>query len=450
MPTDKFYSFSKNQMIPLLFGIFFSLMSLCLFQFQKYQKLSIIFLLLGALALRLFVGLLDGHLTYWDEQFHALVAKNMMIEPFKPMLYKNPILPYDETNWIQGHIWLHKQPLFLWQMALSMKIFGISEFGLRLPSILMSTIIVAFIYRIGKQHINKQVGYFAALFFSFSHFVLEITAGFIHTDHNDIAFLFYVTASIWAWTEYEKLTNANRRNIFIILIGVFAGCAVMNKWLTGLLVYAGWGLSLWLNNFGKINLIKYRDLLLSLLMSIFTFIPWQIYINTNFPKISQFENKLNTRHFFEIIEDHGGDFWWHINQSFDMYKVDPFLLILCIVILFNSIQTHSVKIGLIFNILLIYLFFGIASTKMIAFTFCVSPMIYLGLGNLFEKLTQVNFMNYHFSKITTTNSIFTIIFCCWISWYNFDYPKIIENHTMQDKTTSSFFYQRMKSSKFIK
>lgn len=87
---------------------------------------------------------------------------------------------------------------------------------------------------------------------------------------------------------------------------------------------------------------------------------------------------------------------------------------------------------------------------MIAFTFCVSPLIYLGLGNLFEKFTQINFLNHHFSKTTMTNSIFTIIFCCWISWYNFDYPKIIENHTMMNKTTSSFFYQRMKSSKFIK
>ncbi len=35
----------------------------------------------------------------WDERYHALVAKNMIEQPFKPMLYKNPVLPYDYKDW---------------------------------------------------------------------------------------------------------------------------------------------------------------------------------------------------------------------------------------------------------------------------------------------------------------------------------------------------------------
>ncbi|MBP7399885.1 MAG: hypothetical protein KA954_09890, partial [Chitinophagales bacterium] len=81
-------------------------------------------LFFGALGIRILFNSFFPYLHDWDERFHALVAKNMMTHPFTPMLRANPVLPYDETSWTDGHIWLHKQPLFLWQMALSMKIFG--------------------------------------------------------------------------------------------------------------------------------------------------------------------------------------------------------------------------------------------------------------------------------------------------------------------------------------
>jgi len=42
---------------------------------------------MGALGVRIFAAMLDPFLNTWDEQFHALVAKNMMANPFKPMLY---------------------------------------------------------------------------------------------------------------------------------------------------------------------------------------------------------------------------------------------------------------------------------------------------------------------------------------------------------------------------
>jgi 4-amino-4-deoxy-L-arabinose transferase-like glycosyltransferase len=80
---------------------------------------------------------LDHFLILWDEQYHALVAKNMLKNPFKPTLYPVELLDYDYRNWSANYIWLHKQPLFLWQIALSLKIFGTTELAVRLPSILL-------------------------------------------------------------------------------------------------------------------------------------------------------------------------------------------------------------------------------------------------------------------------------------------------------------------------
>src|SRR3954464_6835379 len=98
---------------------------------KGHEKAALMILFIGALFIRFFVAYLDPFLNPWDERFHALVARNMMDHPFSPMLVKDNLLWYDHTNWCGNHIWLHKQPLFLWQMALSMKIFGVSEFAIR-------------------------------------------------------------------------------------------------------------------------------------------------------------------------------------------------------------------------------------------------------------------------------------------------------------------------------
>ncbi|PCH69138.1 MAG: hypothetical protein COC01_02295, partial [Bacteroidetes bacterium] len=150
------------------------------------NKLSIILLLVGAFGIRMFMASLDPFLHLWDEKFHALVAKNMLSNPFEPMLYTDPVMPYDFKSWVSNHIWLHKQPFFLWQIALCFKLFGVNEFVLRIPSVLMSTLQVYFIYRIGKISLNKNIGYYAAFLFCLSNYFIEMVSGSIIMDHNDV------------------------------------------------------------------------------------------------------------------------------------------------------------------------------------------------------------------------------------------------------------------------
>ena len=233
-----FYSFQTN--IGLFVASIPALLSILVFFNYNRKKLALQLLVLSAFLLRLLMSALDPFLHNWDERFHALVAKNMMQSPFKPMLHKNPILPYDFADWSTNHIWLHKQPLFLWQMALSMKIFGVNEMAIRLPSVLMGTISVYFIYKIAEYWFkNETTAFLAALIFTFSNYQLSLTSGRFALDHNDVAFTFYVTASLWAFTRYLR---SNFKIRWAIFIGIFVGCAVLNKWLTGFLVYGGWGL----------------------------------------------------------------------------------------------------------------------------------------------------------------------------------------------------------------
>lgn len=159
--------FTLSQFSLLSSSIFIYFTSILFFLFKK-QKTSVILLLIATFVLCMFSIFLDPFLNFWDEQFHALVAKNLSNNLFKPVLYPDPILPYDSTNWTENYIWLHKQPFFLWQMAISIKIFGPTVFAIRLPSALCFTFATFCTYRIGKNLVNEKIGFFGALFFNSS------------------------------------------------------------------------------------------------------------------------------------------------------------------------------------------------------------------------------------------------------------------------------------------
>ena len=370
-------SFIHQYLFVMQLGVFLVAAGIASFEFQSKKTISLILLVLGALALRIFVSLIDPFLHLWDEQFHALVAKNMMINPFKPTLLIDPILSYDYKFWPSNHVWLHKQPLFLWQIALSFKLFGINEFTLRLPSLIMSAIMVFFTYRIGYISFNKRAGFYAAVLFTGSNFLIELASGRINTDHNDIAFLFYITASIWAWFEYSK----SKRKYWILVIGLFSGFAILVKWLTGLLVYSGWFISIIAIKKSREQRQNYMALLKSLIITIIVALPWQIYILIRFPKESAYEFGLNSRHFFKAVEAHGGNWLFHFDKIKDIYGVNFEYLIYSSIFIFLFIKVKKkFKIAILTWILAVFIFFSIAATKMIAFTIIVSPLVYVIIG----------------------------------------------------------------------
>jgi len=133
--------FDSTQVSLLILGCVFFVLSI-VSQLRKRNDFSIVFLGLTAMCIFSFSALLDPFLNLWDERFHALVAKNLMNHPLMPTLYDDPVVDMAYDRWDRYYIWLHKQPLFLWQIALSFKIFGVSEFALRLPNVVLATVLV--------------------------------------------------------------------------------------------------------------------------------------------------------------------------------------------------------------------------------------------------------------------------------------------------------------------
>jgi len=414
-------------------GIFLVAAGIVSFEFQNKKTLSIILLVLGALALRIFVSLIDPFLHLWDEQFHALVAKNMMSNPFKPVLINDPILSFDYKSWPENNVWLHKQPLFLWQIAMSFKLFGVNEFTLRLPSIIMSAIMVFFTYRIGSLSYNKRAGFYAAVFFTGSNFLIELTSGRTPTDHNDVAFLFYVTASIWALFEYFY----SKRKYWIYIIGIFSGFAILVKWLVGLLVYSGWFISIVATKNSRKQKKNYFELLKSLFITILIALPWQIYILIRFPKESSYEFGRNSLHFFKALEGHGGTWKYHLETIKDIYGIHFEYIIFASLIIFLFIGIKKVyKISILTWVLIVYVFFSLAATKMIAFTIIVSPLVYVIIGIVMAflfDLLKSRFTNPSLQRWVPSILSLAIIFFIFFNFLHFE--KLTLQNTQKRKST---------------
>lgn len=345
------------------------------FSFRYHKKdnyfVAILLLLVCGLVLRVYVSS-DFFLHTWDERYHALVAKNFMQHSLKPTLYDNPLLPYDYKNWMANHIWVHKQPLPLWFMAGSMWLFGINEFALRLPSILLTTIGIFLTFFIGKYFFSRKTGFLAAFFYSINGLIIELTAGRVATDHIDIFFLFFIELAVF----FSIVLVQKKKLIYTVLLGISMGLAILSKWLPALIVLPIWLLIAYDSGKFKIKEIIFHSLV-SLFVSVLIFLPWQIYIFKSFPLEAQWETSFNLKHFTEVIEDRTGPFYYF----FDKIRVNYGELIYLPLFWFfwkvtrKQIDYKSIAICIWF--LVPFFIFSIAKTKMQAYLLFTAPALFM-------------------------------------------------------------------------
>lgn len=354
------------------------LLAASLFFLFRYPNARLNYLLLFAATAVFSTGFvfMDPYLHPWDEQFHALVAKNMADgNPFHPVLLDG-CATLGHRDWTNNATWLHKQPLFLWQMALSVKIFGANLFAVRLPSVLLHACSTVLVLSVAKRYLSYFFAVLAAVLFGFSGLLNDYVSGAMGMDHNDVAFVFYVTASLWTWLKYRE-TRALK---WAVLTGLFSGGAVLCKWLVGLLVFAGWGLIVTVY---ERNRTAWKHLLIALGTTVLIAMPWQIWCMVSFPREFTFEAGYNSLHFFRALEQHSGDtlFYWHgmkaIYGGGELMRVIVLAgLILGWITAFRKRDRKWLFAAATFT--LVYLFFTAAATKLPGYVLIVS-----GFGFIF-------------------------------------------------------------------
>lgn len=370
----------------LVFGIL--TIAICTFGYGYALKCHAEDRLAAALWLLIFCGLVlrvytstDLFLHVWDERYHALVAKNLLLHPLTPTLYESPVLPYVFQNWTANHVWLHKQPLPLWCMALSMNCFGINELALRLPTVLLSTAGIYLTYSIACHFFDRKVAFFAAFLFSINGLILELTGGRVATDHIDIFFMFFVLLGI-----HFSIRFAQRPKVITsVLVGFCIGAAILCKWLPALIVLPIWLLLVWDSRQLKSKAIM-MHLGIIAIVCLGTVMPWQLYIFHTFPNEANWEANYNLRHWSEVIEGHKGGYGFYL----DVIRINYGDLIY-LPLLWFLWKVARGRFGLQNLTVLVWvgvplIFFSCAATKMQGYLLFTTPALFMITGKFWYVL----------------------------------------------------------------
>lgn len=375
--------FNDRDLIFLVTGLVSACASVILFMRGKVALAGVTIILAG-FVLRLWMAFIDPFVNIWDEQYHALVAKNLAEHFFTPTLVDQPLQATDPAYWAYTHVWLHKPPLFLWQMALSIKMFGTTEWAIRIPSVLLSTLMIPAVFRMGKHLSGERTGYIAAVLVASSNILINVNSGFLNTDQNDGVFVSYICFSFWAWVEYIYAP----RKRWIVLTGIFAGAAILTKWLPGAMVFGAWGIALITDKSMRTNLRSWLHLSLAVLVCALVAAPWFIYASQMWPESFSAAMMNYTGHFDDSMT-HGGSWWYH----FSVLKEQNGTLFICLfvtgaLLIAADDVKRSVKWGMFFTIAVVFLFYSLVQARMPLFCLPLLPLLILFAAHLLNRIAE--------------------------------------------------------------
>ncbi len=264
-------------------------------------------LMLAGLVFRLFANA-DQYLHPWDECYHALVAKNLITHPLVPTLVDRPAQDFGPDSWCCTHIWLHKPPLPLWLMAGSMALFGVNEWAVRLPSLLLSLAAILLTYRMGRLLFNAPIGLLAAFLHAVNGKLIELAAGRESSDHVETCHIVMFQAAMWFVLQDWK----NPKTRYAVWIGLFAGLAFMSKWTPAFFIPMIWlAGAVWKRrDIGKV--MKHATLLGA--GALLVALPWLWHIWVAFPVESRALLQFLLRYGSEVVEHFSGPWYFYLDS----------------------------------------------------------------------------------------------------------------------------------------
>ncbi len=279
------------------------------------------------------------------------------------------------------------------------------------------------IFRMASLTIHPRAGFIAAFFHTLCFFQIEQTSGVIGMDHNDIAFCFYITVSIWAFLEFL----VKQKWQWVLMMGLSAGLAVLNKWLPGMIVYGGWCMWLLFDPLARSEGKKrWLAFLISGFVACLVFIPWQLYIMDRWPNLSAYVYYFNRLHIFMPLEGHAGDDWFHFRMYGTQYGYWSAAFLLVGAIALMRRRRHPAHVyAVFFPILATYIFWTVVQTKSFAYVFYISPLIWLCVGGGIHTVWQ--YVETRFPSVKPVKVVFYCILL-YLGWITISFSALRRSH----------------------
>lgn len=176
----------------------------------------------GSLIFMPFLGSVS--LFDWDEINFAEAAREMILKGDYLNVQIN-FMPFWE-----------KPPLFFWLQVLSMKMFGINEFGARFPNAVCGILTLMVLYHMGKKLFDHRMGVIWMIVYAGS--ILPFF--YFKSGIIDPWFNLFILTGIYFGASYLVLDE--RRSLHAMLSGLSIGLAILTKGPVALLLFGLTGL----------------------------------------------------------------------------------------------------------------------------------------------------------------------------------------------------------------
>jgi len=271
-----------------------------------------------------FIGLGSRHLAGGDEPRVAGIAAET----------------YINGNWVEPKLnnipFLEKPPLYFWADALSMQVFGRTDFAAKLPSAVAAFLGVLSLFALARGLGMSAFGALLSVVF------LSTAAQFWNYGRKcmiDIFLAVFIAFAMWAFWELCQSKKTKNISLWFICFSLMLGGAIFSKGLIGLAIpCSALFFYLAINDFyieKKLNLKPWIYLFIGAILS---FIPvalwiWALYEKSGYDAVYTVVWTNNFGRFSGEHKQHIESFWYYAPKLFE--QLQPWTILLPFALWFN-------------------------------------------------------------------------------------------------------------------
>lgn len=284
------------------------------------------------------------------------------------------------TPRLNGVKYFEKPPLFYWLQSLSIKIFGLSEWSLRLWTALFAFIGCLTVYIAGRKLFDRRTGIISSVVLATS--LLYYAMGRIIT--LDMALSVLLSYALLAFLLGVREPVGARRRFAMWAFFVFAALATLTKGLIGIVIPA-MVIGSWMALVNEWRILKSMYLFSGVALFLLIAVPWHVVVSQANPEFFNFY--FINQHFQRYLFKNRSPFyrpWYFIPVLLiGLFPWTAFLIQAIkhnLALSWHQRHQHKEAIFLILWAVLVFLFFSGSSSKLIPYILPMFPPLAILVG----------------------------------------------------------------------
>ncbi len=285
------------------------------------------------------------------------------------------------TTYLNGELRFDKPILVYWFQALSVSIFGLNEFALRIPSVISSLIWLGAIYIFTNKYFNEKIALFTSIIFLSTLQTNIITKA----ATADALLNMFIVLSMLSFYNYFKTKKIN----FLYLCFTFIALGTLTKGPVAILIPLACTFFFFLIKkdllFWTKSVFNVKGILIFLIIAL----PWYIleYLEQGQLFIDGFFLKHNLSRFNSTFEGHSGTYFYFIPVL--IFGLLPFSsLVIKTLTKIKTFFNNDLNLFLFIWFIFVFIFFSFSNTKLPHYIVYGYTPLFILMGMIFNEYLE--------------------------------------------------------------